>query len=178
MPHQLSFLGNYPDIHPSVYIASNAVIIGDVAIGEGSSIWFGAVLRGDVCPILIGKNSNVQDGVIVHGDPGGKVLIGNNVTIGHRAVIHGCRVDDGSLIGMGAIVLDRVHVGSESIVGAGSLVSQGKSVGMRTLWLGVPAQYSKELDDAALLGMKANSLHYVELAATYRKARGENRDGI
>ena len=119
LPNQLSHLGQYPDIHPSVYIAPTAVIIGDVTIGEGSSIWFGAVLRGDVCPIRIGNKSNVQDGVIVHGDPGGEVRIGNNVTIGHRAVVHGCHVDDGSLIGMGAIVLDGVHVGRESMVGAG-----------------------------------------------------------
>lgn len=162
-----AFSGLVPKVHPSVFVADNATIVGDVEIAEGSSVWYGAVLRGDVCPIRIGKGSNVQDGVIIHGDDGSKTLIGDNVTIGHRAVVHGCTIEEGALIGMGAIVLDGATVGASAIVGAGSLVTVGKQMPPRTLWVGSPVRLIRDLDDHAVQGVLESALHYRRLAQAY-----------
>lgn len=162
-----AFAGVVPNLHPSVFVADNVTIVGDVEIAEGSSVWYGAVLRGDVCPIRIGKGSNVQDGVIIHGDEGSKTIIGDNVTIGHRAIVHGCTIDDGALIGMGAIILDGTKVGVSAIVGAGSLVATRKVILPRTLWLGSPARYIRDLDDDTAHTLLESALHYRQLAQTY-----------
>lgn len=128
MPTILPFGGKLPRIAPDVFIAPNAVIIGDVEIGAGSSIWFGAVLRGDVGPIRIGQRTNLQDGVVVHMDPGKPTLIGDGVTIGHGAIIHGTVIEDGAQIGMGAVTLSGSRIGAEAMVAAGALVPEGAEV--------------------------------------------------
>ncbi|QRI62358.1 gamma carbonic anhydrase family protein [Shinella sp. PSBB067] len=162
-----AFAGRTPKIHPSVFVAENAVIVGDVEIAEGSSVWYGAVLRGDVCPIRIGKSSNIQDGVIIHGDEGRKTVVGDNVTVGHRAIVHGCRIEDGALIGMGAIILDGATIGASAIVGAGSLVAVGKQMPPRTLWVGSPARLIRDLDEHAVQSLLESALHYRRLAQAY-----------
>ena len=159
-----------PQIHPSVFIAPTACLIGDVTVGENSSIWFGAVLRGDEVPIRIGTNSNVQDNVVIHGDEGGEVIIGNDVTIGHGAIIHGCHIHNGALIGMGAVVLDGVVVESGALVAAGAVVSPGKRVTANTLWAGCPAKPLRELklEESSL---QQNAEHYRALSEEYRSGK-------
>jgi len=148
-------------------VAPTAVIIGNVEIAEGGSVWYGAVLRGDICPIRIGSGTNVQDGAILHGDEGQCVSIGTNVTIGHRAVIHGCKIEDNALVGIGAIVLDGALIGEGAIIGAGAVVSPGKSADARTLWMGVPAKKIRDLDESAFQSLREGADHYVILASRY-----------
>ncbi|MBN9235815.1 hypothetical protein QV13_07415 [Mesorhizobium hungaricum] len=163
----LPFRGHSPKIDPSAFIGPNVVIIGDVEIAAECSIWPGAVLRGDVCPIRIGRGSNVQDGAVMHGDEGNQLIIGSHVTIGHRAIVHGCSIDDGALIGMGAIVLDNARIGCQSLIGAGSLVTSGKIVPERTMWMGSPARLVRNLDDGVAGDLPKNAHHYEALAREY-----------
>ncbi|ADH62837.1 MAG: gamma carbonic anhydrase family protein [Deinococcota bacterium] len=129
-----------PKIHPSAFVAPEAVVIGQVEVGEGASLWFGAVARGDAEKIVIGAGTNVQDGAILHADPGDPCLLGKNVTVGHRAVVHGATVEDGALIGIGAVVLNKAKIGKGAVVGAGALVPMGMEVPGGTLVVGVPAK--------------------------------------
>lgn len=129
-----------PIIPETAWVADTAVVRGRVALGEHVSIWFGAVLRGDDEPITIGDNSNVQDGAVLHVSEGYPCVVGRNVTIGHRAIVHGCTVEDGALIGMGAIVLDGAHIGAGAMIAAGAVVSPGMDVPPGKLVLGVPAR--------------------------------------
>lgn len=152
----------------SNFVAASATLIGKVRLGSGTSIWFGAVLRGDNEWIRIGRNSNVQDGAILHADPGIPLTIGDGVTVGHRAMLHGCTVGDGCLIGIGSTVLNDARIGSECIVGAHALVPEGKSFPDGVLLMGVPARIVRELDDEerAQLALPAES--YLRNSQRYR----------
>lgn len=148
-------------------VAAGAVIVGDVRLARDVNIWFGCVLRGDDEPITVGEASNVQDGTIVHVDIGYPTVIGRGVTIGHKATVHGCKVGDYALIGMGSIVMSGAEVGEKSIVAAGALVPEGMRVPPRTLVLGIPAKISRRLTEEELAGLEWRPAHYVERARTY-----------
>jgi carbonic anhydrase/acetyltransferase-like protein (isoleucine patch superfamily) len=143
------------------WIAPNAQVIGDVQIGDDVGIWFGAVLRGDNDPIVIGKGSNIQDGVMVHTDPGKGVKIGEGCTIGHHAIIHGCTIGNNSLIGMGATVLNGARLGDNCLVGANALITEGKRFPDNSLIVGSPARVVRTLDDAAIAGLRLSAQNYV-----------------
>lgn len=138
-----------PDCHSSSWVAENATVVGNVILDAESSIWFGATLRGDNEVIKIGQGSNVQENCALHTDPGFKLIIGSNCTIGHGAIIHGCKIDDGSLIGMGAIILNGAKIGKGCLIGAGALVTEGKIIPDGSMVLGSPGKIVKELDPAA-----------------------------
>lgn len=159
-----------PSVHPEAWVAPSAVVIGDVAIGAGASLWPLAVARGDLCSIQIGANSNVQDGAVLHGDPGQPVLIGAGVTIGHRAVVHGATLEDGCLIGIGAIVLNGVRVGEGALVAAGAVVT--RDVPPRTLVAGIPAQAKRHLSELEAAEQLQHALRYSELAAAHAGRAG------
>ena len=137
-----------PTIPETAWIADTATVRGDVTLGEDVSVWFGAVLRGDEAPIRVGDESNVQDGAVLHVSANFPCKVGKRVTIGHRAIVHGCTIEDNVLIGMGAIVLDGAHIGHGAVIGAGALVAPGMNVPPNTLVLGVPAKVRGELDAA------------------------------
>ncbi|WP_274626442.1 gamma carbonic anhydrase family protein [Arvimicrobium flavum] len=150
-----------------VYVAPGAVVVGDVRIGDGVSIWFNAVLRGDNEPITLGAGSNVQDGCVVHTDPGYPVEIGENVTIGHNAIVHGCIIGNGSLIGMGATVLNGARIGERCLVGANSLVREGMVVPDGSLVIGIPAKIVKALHQEAAARLSGGAARYRSKAASY-----------
>ena len=160
--------GVEPRIAATAYIADNARVIGDVWIGEHSSIWFNCVLRGDCYYIRIGDETNIQDGTIIHVTSGEHAaIIGNRVTVGHAVVLHGCTVKDRSLIGIGSIVLDQAVIGEDSLVAAGSLVTPGTVIPPRSLVMGSPAKVRRELTDAEVQRIDENWKHYVEYKDTY-----------
>ena len=150
-----------------VYVADGAKLIGDVKLGDESSVWFNSVLRADSDKIKIGKRSNIQDNCTVHTDKGFPVVVGDGVTVGHNCVLHGCTIDDGSLVGMGAIVLNGAHIGKNCLVGAGSLITQNMVVPDGSLVVGSPAKIRGVLSDEQLESLKDNALEYVELAKEY-----------
>lgn len=162
-----SFEGIKSTIDDSAFVAETADIIGNVTIKENASIWYKAVLRGDDSPIIVGENSNVQDGTIVHCGENEPTIIGNNVTIGHAAIIHGCKIGDNSLIGMGSTVLDNAEIGEFTMVGAGSLVT-GKKFPSGVLLLGSPAKVVRELTEEEKLSLKKSALHYVEMGKKHK----------
>jgi carbonic anhydrase/acetyltransferase-like protein (isoleucine patch superfamily) len=143
------------------WLAPSATVIGEVEIGEDVGIWFGAVLRGDNEPILIGRRTNIQEGVMVHTDPRFPVLIGEGCTIGHHAIIHGCTIGDGTLIGMGATILNGAKIGRNCLVGANALVTEGKEYPDGSLIVGAPAKVIRELDEAAIQGLRRSADNYV-----------------
>ena len=151
----------------SVWIAPDAVLIGDVRLGRNVSIWFGTVLRGDNEPILIGEDSNVQEHTVMHTDLGFPLTVGRGCTIGHKAMLHGCTIGDNSLIGMGAIVLNGARIGKNSLVGAGALVTEGKTFPDNSLIVGSPARVVRSLDEAAIRGLRGSAEHYVENARRF-----------
>ena len=158
-----------PKIHPSAFIAENAVIIGDVEIGEQASIWFGSILRGDVNFIRIGSRTNIQDGTVVHvSSRTHSTILENDITVGHRVTLHGCYVETGCLIGIGAVLLDGVHIGRNSLVAAGSLLTPGTTIPPRSMVMGSPARVKRELTDDEIAGIARNVESYVELSAAYR----------
>ncbi|PZN48154.1 MAG: gamma carbonic anhydrase family protein [Proteobacteria bacterium] len=152
----------------SNWIAPDATLIGNVSIGRNVSIWFGAVLRGDNEPIVIGADSNVQEHTVMHTDPGFPLTVGLGCTIGHRAVLHGCTVGDNSLIGMGAIVLNGARIGRNSLVGAGALVTEGKEFPDNSLIVGAPAKAVRLLNETAIAGLRASAEHYVANGRRFR----------
>ena len=166
-PAQAGFLTATPRIDPTALIADSAVVMGDVQMAAGSSLWPTAVARADMAPIKIGPRSNVQDGAVLHGDPGQPVLIGSDVTVGHRAVVHGCTLRDGCLVGIGAVVLNSVTVGEGSLVAAGAVVT--RDVPPRSLVAGVPATVKRVLTDQDVNDQRAHAAHYAELAEAWSK---------
>jgi len=162
--------GVTPEISTDCWIAPDAVLIGKVRLLEGASIWFGAVLRGDNEWITIGPNSNVQDHSIIHADAGEQVTIGRGVTIGHRVIVHSAEVGDHSLIGMGAILLNRARIGSHSLVGAGALVTEGKKFEDGKLVLGTPAKAVRDLSASQRAAIEQSAAGYAANALRYAKA--------
>lgn len=164
-----AYKGQSPKIHPDAWIAENAVIIGDVEIGAGTNIWYNVVIRGDLHQIRIGENSNIQDGTVIHVEAdNGPCHIGDRVTVGHQSIIHGCKVKDDALIGMGATVLSWADIGKGALVAAGALVKEREIVSDRTLWAGVPAKYRSDIDEDMFTRMQDGWKHYCELAINYR----------
>jgi carbonic anhydrase/acetyltransferase-like protein (isoleucine patch superfamily) len=161
--HVFTFGDLTPSIDPDAFIADNATIIGNVTIAAGASVWYGCVLRSEFDPIVVGAGSNVQDGTIMHTDPGFPVTIGEGVTIGHAAVVHGATLEDGCLIGLHATVLNGATVGARSLIAAGALVKEGQEIPPGVLAAGVPAQVRRELEHDDLVRLKANAHHYVDL---------------
>lgn len=154
-------------IHETVFLADGAVIIGDVAIGSGSSVWYNAVLRGDMEPITIGVGTNIQDLVMIHVDEGYPCVVGDRVGVGHNAILHGCTVEDDCLIGMGSVLLNGVRVGSGSVIGAGSVVPEGVVIPPGSLVMGVPGRVAREVDADLKARIKGNSHHYATMAANH-----------
>lgn len=156
------------NIHPTAFIAPTAVVLGDVTLGASSSVWYHAVLRGDMAPIVVGEASNVQDGTIVHVDEGQPALIGARVGIGHRAVLHGCTVEDDCLIGMGSVLLNGVRIGTGSVVAAGAVVPEGMQIPPGSLVMGVPARVARPVDESLRTRIRGTWQHYVTEAARHR----------
>jgi carbonic anhydrase/acetyltransferase-like protein (isoleucine patch superfamily) len=163
----LSYRDKTPRVAASAFVAPSAEVIGDVEVGERASVWFQCVLRGDVDRIRIGASSNVQDGSILHTDAGAPTIIGDWVTVGHRAVVHGCTIEDHCLIGMGAIILSRARIGAGSIVAAGALVAEETVIPPRSLYMGVPARFYRELSDTERAYIDAHAAHYLQYKETY-----------
>ena len=173
----LSFGGMAPRIHPSVFVAPNATIIGNVIVEEEASIWFGAVLRGDELdhPIRVGARTSVQDNCVLHVSARGPTVIGADVTVGHGAVLESCTVGRSALIGMNAVVLQGARVGEEALVAAGAVVGEGMEIPDRWLAAGIPARLKKELTGSALRWIENSAPHYVQLARRYRESQTGGR---
>jgi carbonic anhydrase/acetyltransferase-like protein (isoleucine patch superfamily) len=168
MPTILPFGGALPEIHPSAFIAATAVLIGDVRVEEDAVVMFGAVLRADRDAIVLGAGSNLQDTVVVHGDPGSPAMIGAGVSIGHGAVVHGCTIGNDCLIGMNATVLNGARIGAGSLVAGGAVVLESTEVPPRSLVAGVPAKVRRRITDDELERIRRNAATYRELASAYR----------
>jgi carbonic anhydrase/acetyltransferase-like protein (isoleucine patch superfamily) len=173
----IPFHGKTPLIDPTAFVAPGARLIGDIEIGPESSIWYNCVLRGDVNRIRIGARTNIQDGTVLHVDSprpgheaGHPTLIGDEVLIGHMAMVHGCVLHDRAFVGLGAIVMDGCAIGSDAMLAAGALLTQGKVIPAGQLWAGRPAKYVRDLNEADLAGMRAGVAHYVELAKRHAGA--------
>lgn len=158
-----------PEIHPTAWVADSAQVIGHVVMAEGSSAWFGALVRGDNAePVRIGRNSNLQEAAVLHSDPGKPLVIGDQVTVGHQAMLHGCTIGDGTLIGIGAVVLNLARIGPNCLVGAGALVTEGKEFPEGSLIVGSPARAVRQLTPEQIAGLHRAAAHYVENARRFR----------
>lgn len=167
------FRGQHPQIHPTAFVEDTAQIIGDVVIGAQSSVWFGAVVRGDVFHIRVGDRTNIQDGTVVHVSNGTHAtILEDEVTVGHNVTLHGCHVGRGCLVGIGAIVMDGVVVGEKSLVAAGALLSPGTIVPPRSLVMGVPARVKRPLTDEEVAQLDVFWQNYVEYTRVYREEYG------
>ena len=162
--------GSTPQVPATAWVAPTATLIGKVTLGERASVFYTAVLRGDMDSITIGQGSNIQDGCVVHTDEGFPAVVGAGVSVGHRAVLHGCTVEDDSLIGMGAVVLNGAVVGAGSLVAAGAVVTEGMQIPPGSLVAGVPAKVRRELDEDALEGLRQNARTYLALSEKHRAA--------
>ena len=165
-----SVCGKTPCDKGAAFVAGSAVVVGDVTLEPGSSVWYGAVIRGDEGPIVIGENANVQDNAVLHCDPGHHVTLGRNVTVGHGAIVHGAEVGEGSLIGMHATLLNGCKVGSHCIIGAGALVPEGKEIPDGTVAVGVPARVVKDAAEAQTAAAGSNAIAYVHLGREHAAA--------
>ncbi len=165
----IEFKGKRPKIARDVFVAENAVIIGDVVIEEGASIWFGAVLRGDIGPIRVGKKSNIQDNAVVHVDEGKPCIIGSSVTVGHSAILHSAKIGDNTLIGMGAVLLTGAIIGSNCVVGAKALVLENATIPENTLAVGMPAKALRAITYEERHLITENANHYEKLAKEYKE---------
>lgn len=159
--------GIAPSLAEGAWAAPSADLIGDVRLAPGASVWFGAVVRADNTPILIGEDSNLQDGAVGHSDPGAPLTIGDRVTIGHQAIVHGCAIADDCLIGMGARILNGAVLGPECLVGAGALITEGKTFEGGSLIVGVPARVIRPLSDPEKAAIRSSAAHYAEKATRY-----------
>lgn len=167
-----------PQLGENTWVADNATVIGRVITGRHVSIWYNVVIRGDNDPIVIGDNTNIQDGSILHNDDGVPLTIGANVTVGHMVMLHGCQIGDGSLIGINAVILNHAVIGKDCIIGANALIPEGKVIPDRSLVVGSPGRIIRELSDEDVAALRANAAHYVENADLYaRSARRLDRPG-
>lgn len=160
------YRGKAPMLDPYAHVAENATLIGDVTLAAGASVWYGAVLRADAAPICIGANSNIQDNCVLHCDPDCGITVGENVVVGHGAILHGCEVGDGCLIGMGAILLNGCKIGAGSVIGAGALVAEGVEVPPGSLMVGIPARRLRQIE-------AADRTHVLQAAASYAAEAAE-----
>lgn len=162
----------HPDVERALFIAPNATIVGDVTFEADTTVWYSATIRGDMAPITIGRGTNIQDNAVIHVNHGMPTHLGENITVGHGAILHGCRVGSRSLIGMGAIVLDGATIGEDSLVAAGAVVPPNRSYPPRSLLVGSPAKVVRELTDEDLKGMAENIAHYIELGEIFKLQMG------
>ena len=172
--------GKAPRVHSSAFVAPGCTIIGDVEIGADSSVWYNCVLRGDTAVIRIGERTNIQDGSVLHGDPprpgdpdGSPLLIGDDVLVGHMAMLHGCTIEDRGFVGLGAIAMNKAVIASDAMLAAGAMLTEGKVMAPRELWGGRPARKMRDLDEMAVMGMRMGVAHYVENARAHRAAIAE-----
>jgi carbonic anhydrase/acetyltransferase-like protein (isoleucine patch superfamily) len=161
-----------PTIGEKCYIAPTAVLIGDVTIEDGASVWYGCVLRGDVAPIRVGKRSNIQDNTVMHGEAGCPTIIGEDVTVGHSAIIHAAIVGDRVLVGMGAVLLSRCRIGDETIIGARALVTEEVEIPSGSLAIGMPVRVKRELTEQERESIVASAERYARLSSEYLRAGG------
>jgi carbonic anhydrase/acetyltransferase-like protein (isoleucine patch superfamily) len=159
-----------PDVAPSAYISEQATLIGRIVVGERASFWPGASARGDNETIAVGDESNIQEGAVLHADPGFPLTIGERVTVGHQAMLHGCTIGEGSLVGIQAVVMNGAVIGRDCLVGAGAIVTEGKSFPDRSLIIGAPAKLARELRDEEVAGLARAAAGYVERGTHYRTA--------
>ena len=163
------FEKNVPEIHPEAWVAANATLIGKIKLEKNSSIWFNAVLRGDIELITIGENSNIQDGSVLHTDPGFKLNVGKGVTVGHMVMLHGCQIGDDTLIGIGSIILNNAKIGKNCIVGANTLIPENKDIPDNSLVVGSPGRVIRKVTDEEIKAIHDNAKHYVEGSKKYKK---------
>lgn len=168
----LPYRKRFPRIHPSVFVAPGAHVIGDVTVGQGSSIWFGSVLRADINRIRVGKNTNIQDLSVLHVDYDKPCILGDGIIVGHHAVVHGCRVEEGALVGIGSRILNGARVGAYSLIGAGAVVLEHARIPERSLVLGVPGKVVRRLTDEEAATHVPWAERYKKLADEYRKYLG------
>jgi len=157
-----------PQLADGAWVADSAQVMGNVVLGENASVWFGVVMRGDTEPLRVGRGSNIQDGSVVHADPGYPVTLGDNVTVGHQVMLHGCTVGDGSLIGIQSVILNGAKIGKNCLVGAGALVTEGKEFPDGSLIIGRPARVLRQLTPEQIVGLQASAAHYVENARRFK----------
>lgn len=162
--------GHTPQVHEQAWVAPGAVLAGEVSVGPETGIWYTCVIRADLAPITLGARTNVQDGSVLHADPGFPATVGDGVTIGHRAVVHGCTVENDVLIGMGAVLMNGVHVGAGSLIAAGAVLTQGTVVPPGSLVAGVPGKVRRELGEAERNSIPLSAAAYVHLLGLHRDA--------
>jgi carbonic anhydrase/acetyltransferase-like protein (isoleucine patch superfamily) len=160
----------FPELSRSAWVAPGAYVVGDVRLAEESSVWYGAVLRGDTEPIRVGARTNVQDGCILHADPGYPAVVGDDCVVGHNAIVHGCEIEDGCLVGMGATILNGAKIGEGSIVAAGALVPENKKFPPRSLIVGVPAKRVRDVSEEQTADIARGVRTYVERATSHRQS--------
>ena len=172
------FKAIFPTIHPTAFVTDDAIVIGDVEIGEDASVWFGSIIRGDVNFIRIGARTNIQDGTVIHvSSKTHSTILEDNITVGHRVLLHGCHIESGCLIGMGSIIMDGVRVGCNSLVAAGSLLTPGSQFPPNSLILGSPAKVKRQLTTDELANLDRSWQNYVELKKHYASFAKENIQG-
>jgi carbonic anhydrase/acetyltransferase-like protein (isoleucine patch superfamily) len=162
------YLDREPSLPEEYYVAENATVIGDVVLGEQSSIWFGAVLRGDIEPIIVGARSNIQDNSVAHTGKGAPTILGDDVTVGHKVTLHGCKIGNNCLIGMGSILLDGCEIGDNCIIGAGSIVALNRKIPAGSLALGSPARVIRKLSEDDISNIRMYAERYIEKMQQYR----------
>ena len=158
-----------PDVQRAAFVAHNATLVGSVVLEADSSVWFGAVVRADNDLIQVGENSNIQDGAVLHTDPGIQLVVGREVIVGHQVTLHGCKIGDGCLIGMQAIILNHAVIGRECVIGAGTLIPEGKVIPDRSLVVGAPGKIVRQVSDEEAARLRESCLQYVERARRYRR---------
>ena len=163
------FEKNVPEVHPDAWVAPNATLIGKVKLEKNSSIWFNAVLRGDIELISIGENSNIQDGSVLHTDPGYNLNVGKGVTVGHMVMLHGCKISDDTLIGIGSIILNNAKIGKNCIIGANSLITENKIIPDNSLVVGSPGRVLRKVTEEEIKAIHENAKHYVDGSKKYKK---------
>jgi carbonic anhydrase/acetyltransferase-like protein (isoleucine patch superfamily) len=162
------FADHKPDIDPTAFVAAEATIIGDVVLAPGSSVWHGVVIRGDSARISVGVGSNVQDGAVLHADEGCPLTIGDNVTVGHQAMLHGCTIGEGTLVGIQAVVLNNAVIGRNCLIGAGAVITEGKAFPDDSLIVGAPARLVRQMSPEQVARVRQNAEHYAAHQKRYR----------